>query len=126
MYVTCFLHLMMVIEHIGLLFQNSYFFKKLQCGILSGPDTGRSFRATFWFLFAKSSPAPRASVFSSDPAPKPRSLIPSFIPFYWRCCPVGPKSVAINVLLPLAPARPLCANGPFLSLCLSSSLFSLQ
>ena len=34
-------------------FKIFYFFKKLQCGIFSGPETGRSFRATFRFVFAK-------------------------------------------------------------------------
>ena len=53
MRVTCFLYLMMVIKPGELCFQNSYFFKKLQCGIFSGPETGRSFRATFQFVFSK-------------------------------------------------------------------------
>ena len=55
MHVTCFLYLIMVIKHGRLFFQNFYFFKKLQCGMFSGPETGRSFRATFQFVFAKSS-----------------------------------------------------------------------
>ena len=59
MHVTCFLYLMIVIKHGRLFFKNSSFFKKLQCGILSGPETGRSFRATFWFVFTK--PRPTAS-----------------------------------------------------------------
>ena len=59
MWVNCFLYLMIVIKHGRPLFQNSYLFKKLQCGILSGPETGRSFRATFWFVFTK--PRPTAS-----------------------------------------------------------------
>ena len=50
---------MIVIKHGRLFFKNSSFFKKLQCGILSGPETGRSFRATFWFVFTK--PRPTAS-----------------------------------------------------------------
>ena len=59
MHVTCFLYQMIVIKHGRLFFKNSSFFKKLQCGILSGPETGRSFRATFWFVFTK--PRPTAS-----------------------------------------------------------------
>ena len=42
MHVACFLYLMKVIKHSGLLFQYSYFFKKLQSGLLSGPETWRS------------------------------------------------------------------------------------
>ena len=53
MHVTCFLYSMKVIKHGVLFFQNSYFFKKLHSGILSGPETGRSCRATFQFVFSK-------------------------------------------------------------------------
>ena len=62
MHVTCFLYLMIVIKHGRLFFKNSSFFKKLQCGILSGPETGRSFRATFWFVFTKPRPTPSGPV----------------------------------------------------------------
>ena len=53
MHVACFLYLMKVIKHGGPFLQSSYFFKKLQPGLLSGPETGRSCRATFWFVFSK-------------------------------------------------------------------------
>ena len=56
---------MIVIKHGRLFFKNSSFFKKLQCGILSGPETGRSFRATFWFVFTKPRPTPSACVVAS-------------------------------------------------------------
>ena len=66
MHVTCFLYLMIVIKHGRPFFKNSSFFKKLQCGILSGPETGRSFRATFWFVFTKPRPTPSACVVLSS------------------------------------------------------------
>ena len=66
MHVTCFLYQMIVIKHGRLFFKNSSFFKKLQCGILSGPETGRSFRATFWFVFTKPRPTPSACVVPSS------------------------------------------------------------
>jgi len=55
MHVTYFLYLIMVIKHGRLFFQKNYFFKKLQCGMFTGPETERSFRATFQFVFGKSS-----------------------------------------------------------------------
>ena len=53
MHLAYFLYLMKVIKHGGLFFQYSYFFKKLQSGLLSGPKTGRSCRETFQFVFTK-------------------------------------------------------------------------